>query len=154
MDFLLSLTALGTYMNNNEREEEHKINTTRIPRDNIIGNNIYNNGSYRYLEAYYNNLAYEQHKLAERPMETGIIPNFYNQMKEVDRRRLYYLLKDLEKDHNHNAYLKSETEKLKKEIVEGFDGNINIEENEYSNKYYLILLIIIILLFVAVYLIL
>lgn len=151
MDFLLGLSALGTYMNNNERAEEHKVNTTRIPRDVIIGNNIYDNSSYRYIEAYYNNLAYEQHKLAERPMETGIIPNFYNQMKEVDRRRLYYLLKDLEKDHNHNAYLQSETEKLRREIVEGFDGDVSIESNSNTNKYYLILLIGMILIFVTIY---
>ena len=143
MDFLLGLSALGTYMNNNERPEERKINTTRIPRDIIIGNNIYNNASYRYLEAYYNNLAYEQHKLSENPMETGIIPNFYNQLKEVDRRRMYYLLKYLEKTKNHDEYLKTH----KETIVEGFDENVNIEKNNYStNNYYMVLLIIIVLL--------
>jgi len=148
MDFLLGLSALGTYMNNNEREEEHKVNTTRIPRDIVIGNNIYNNSSYRYIEAYYNNLAYEQHKLAERPEETGIIPNFYNQMKEVERRRKYYLLKYFEKTKNHEAYLKSLKEQQK--IVEGFDGDISIEKSTHSIKTYLILFVTVILLFVAV----
>lgn len=152
MDFLLGLSAIGTYMNNNEREDERKINTTRIPRDIIIGNNIYNNSSYRYLEAYYNNLTHEQHKLAERPMETGIVPNFYNQMKEVDRRRKYYLLKYFEKTKNHETYLKSLKEQQK--IVEGFEGDISIEQNTPTHKTYLILFMIIIILFVVVYMIL
>jgi len=148
MDFLLGLSALGTYMNNNDREEERKVNTTRIPRDIIIGNNIYNNSSYRYLEAYYNNLANEQHKLAERPEETGIIPNFYNQMKEVERRRKYYLLKYFEKTKNHEEYLKSLKEQQK--IVEGFDGDISIVQSTHSTKTYLILFVVIVLLFVVV----
>lgn len=146
MDFLIGLTALGTYMNNNEKIEETKINTTRIPRDITIGNNIYNNNSYRYLEAYYNNLAHEQHKLAERPMETGIIPNFYNQLKEVDKRRKYYLLKYFEKKKKHEEYLKSQKEK----IVEGFDGEIDtIKDNKL--KYYIIALLFLCMLFVFVY---
>lgn len=100
------------------------INLAPVKRDPIIGNNIYDNISYRNLQNYLNKLICNNTILSHYPLVTGVIPNFYNQLQAVDRRNTYYKQQYLNKIRRRDIEIEEEKEADK--IVEGFGDNISI----------------------------
>jgi hypothetical protein len=92
------------------------VDYSRVKRDPIIGNNIYDNFSYRQLQNYLNKLICNNTVLARYPMQTGVIPTFYNQLQAVAKREAYHKHQYLENIKRKELELK-EKEKQDK-IVE------------------------------------
>ena len=86
MDILGGLTAFGAYLNNKEVPVISTDYDTAIQRTVINGQNIYNNTNYRNNKNYMADIAYQRYQQALNPRDTGIIPNFYNQFKDVEAR--------------------------------------------------------------------
>lgn len=86
MDVLFGVSGLGLYISNKEEPPEDIPKIKRIQRDRINGNNIYDSVNYRLNKRLIDNIAFERYELAKDPMKSGIIPNFYNQLKEVVKR--------------------------------------------------------------------
>ena len=99
------------------------INPSKVKRDQIIGNNIYDSYEYRKLQDYRNKLIYKNTIRAWSPMQTGIIPNFYNQLQSVAKRQAYYKHKYL----INNNIKKIELNEIKKldPVVEMFGTQNN-----------------------------
>lgn len=160
MDLITGLSAVGTYMNNRDAPFHDKINTLRIKRNPINGNNIYDNAKYWENKRYVDNIANDRYKLARDPMKTGVIPNFYNQLQVVEKRKEiarkeYLRQKQVRKEfllHNKDKKIEgfdpendmdSESNKLLTEKkTNSFFGNVNKVKKEI-----IILLIVLILLF-------
>ncbi|QKF93956.1 hypothetical protein QKU48_gp0498 [Fadolivirus algeromassiliense] len=124
MDLVSGLAVVGSYMNNREVPTHDKINTLRIKRNPINGNNIYNNAKYWEYKKYVDNLANERYKLARDPMKTGVIPNFYNQLQVVEKRKEVARQEYLRQKKARKEYLS----KIKEKKIEGF--NVGNEENK------------------------
>lgn len=88
MDVLSSLTTVGKYMNKNAKKRYDKINTRRIKRTRINGENTYNSRNIRNYRRHLKSLANKNYKLAKNPEKTGVIPNFYNLAKDVKKRKI------------------------------------------------------------------
>lgn len=121
MDFIGGLATIGTYMNYHNVPPHIVENKPKIKRTPINGNNIYDNAKYREYKLYVDNIADERYTLAKDPMKTGVIPNFYNQLQEVQRRDSIRYRDYLIEKENHKKYL-ADKEKAANDIVEGFDG--------------------------------
>jgi hypothetical protein len=86
MDILGGLGVVGSYMGGRSFVRETKVNTHRIKRTPINGNDTYNARNYRLDKHYQDMIANNRYIQARDPMKTGIIPNFYNQMQVVQER--------------------------------------------------------------------
>jgi len=125
MYILSGLIGVGSIMNNKEVQVHNNINTSRVKRTLTNGNNLYDNAKYRTIKSYENNVAYDRYKLSQDPMNTGVIPNFYNQLQTVIKRQ----------QSAKNEYLKQkkarEERRNKKDTkVEGFES----ENNRFIGK--------------------
>lgn len=132
MDMLSGLATVGSYMNSNARPTSQKVNTGRIKRTPTNGNNLYDNSRYRQNNLYVENVADASYKLAQNTEKTGVVPNFYNQMKEVDRRKKIAYNEYLKQKKDRQAYLKKQKDSQRK--VEGFSGdNDSVFSDDKSN---------------------
>ncbi len=86
MDILGGLTFFGTYLNTKIEKPLNLDYDTNIKRTQINGTNIYNALNYRDNKNFMANLAYNRYKESQNPKESGLIPNFYNQLKDVEAR--------------------------------------------------------------------
>lgn len=83
MDIISGLTAFGTYLNTKiEKPIDTEYDTT-VKRTQINGPNVYNATNYRDNKNYIDDLAYKRYRASQNPRESGLIPNFYNQFKDV-----------------------------------------------------------------------
>lgn len=90
MDILLGLTSLGSYFNNHPETIKYTNYGNTIKRTPINGTNIYECNNYRADKNYVDDLVYNRYKLSQNPRESGLIPNFYNQMQAVEKRYAEY----------------------------------------------------------------
>lgn len=117
MDLVTGLSAVGSYMNGREVPVHDKINTLRIKRNPINGNNLYDNAKYWEYKSYVDNIANERYKLARDPIKTGVIPNFYNQLQVVEKRKEIARQEYLRQKKARREFLL----KTKEKKIEGFD---------------------------------
>jgi len=87
MDLLTGIATVGSYMNNKEVETSKSEPTNRIKRTPLNAENAYTSKNYRKNKYTVDKLTCEQFAKARKPMETGIIPNYYNQIKSVEARK-------------------------------------------------------------------
>jgi len=83
MDIISGLTAFGTYLNTKIEKPIDNEYDTIVKRTKINGLNIYDSTNYRNNKNYMDDLAYKRYRLSQNPKESGVIPNFYNQFKDV-----------------------------------------------------------------------
>jgi len=83
MDIISGLTAFGTYLNTKIEKPIDNEYDTIVKRTKINGLNIYDSTNYRNNKNYMDDLAYKRYRLSQNPKESGLIPNFYNQFKDV-----------------------------------------------------------------------
>jgi len=88
MDTFAGLLGTGLYMNQKEVPVKKSINSNRIKRTQINGNNIYDNAKHKENKMYVDNIADARYKLADDPINTGVIPNFYNQLQSIDKNKI------------------------------------------------------------------
>jgi len=81
MDAFSGLAFLGNYLNT---KKDNNVNNTqksssRYTKSRPNGDNIYNSNQYSKAVDYTNKKADKRHNESRNPMNTGVIPNFYNQ---------------------------------------------------------------------------
>jgi hypothetical protein len=77
MDFTGGLASVGKFIADREPEPHDKLITNRVKRTKINGNNIYNSHNTLKYRRLTKKKANDRYVKATKPMETGIIPNFY-----------------------------------------------------------------------------
>jgi hypothetical protein len=105
MDIISSLTAFGTYLNTKIEKPIDLEYDTIVKRTPINGINIYNSTNYRDNKNYMDDLAYKRYKGTQNPRESGLIPNFYNQFKDVALRNEERQQKFMEEQKKKNAII-------------------------------------------------
>jgi hypothetical protein len=78
---------------------------TIIKRTPINGINIYNSNNYREYKNAMADVAYKRYQEALNPAASGIIPNFYNQFKDVARRDAEYRKQFLKEQEKKNKII-------------------------------------------------
>ena len=131
MDILSGLLGVGSIMNNKEVQVHDNINTTRVKRTPINGNNLYDNAKYRTTKRYEDNIAYDRYKLAKDPMNTGVIPNFYNQLQTVTKRK-----QAIKEEYLKQKKQKDEYRKKTEKKIEGFENDSMFSDDDtlYSRR--------------------
>lgn len=86
MDIILGVGSVGSYLNNHEAKTQNLAYGKYVKRRPINGLNIYDSNNYRENKNMMDDVAYVRYKLSENPKESGIIPNFYNQLQAVQKR--------------------------------------------------------------------
>jgi hypothetical protein len=127
MDFIGGLATAGNFLNEREQPKSIKTHTSRIKRSKPNGNNIYNSWNLKQNRRHVKKKANDRYKLARNTKETGIVPNFYNQVKSVklrkkknlQRRRDLINLQTRDNGNNNN-------------ITEGFNGQDSLFSDEGS----------------------
>lgn len=162
MDLAIGLGAVGLYMGLNSEYEcqnnpnnignlTNKNNNNQIPqlikREPINGNDIYNNAKYKDYKSYADSLAYRDWELSKHPMETGVIPNNYNQMKDTAKRVELYHAEDLAKIKARNQYLESIKET---NPVEGFGSQTKNFFKNINKKTIIMIILTILILFLFI----
>ena len=87
MDLFAGLSAVSTYFNNNQKPIHDKINTGQVKRDEINGDNIYDSNEVRQGRRFMKKIASERNKQARRPLESGVVPNLYNQYQFIEKQK-------------------------------------------------------------------
>ena|SRR5579885_3431503 len=109
-----------------------------IKRTPINGENIYDSHNYNLFKLYSDNLAFDRYILARNPMESGLIPNYYNQFQETEKEAIRfkhdYFRNVINKENYWKNYFNSD------KIVEFFFNN---NFKGYFNKKVIILLFLI-----------
>ena len=103
MDIIAGLTSFGIYLNTKQEQPIDLSYDTTIKRTPINGINIYNASNYRNNKNYIDDLAYKRYQEALNPQKTGMIPNFYNQFKDVSARNDERRKKFLEEQHKKDV---------------------------------------------------
>lgn len=122
------------------------INTIHIKRTPTNGVNIYDSYNYKLNKLYLDNLCFNRYMLARYPMQSGLIPNYYNQIKEAEKETIRfnndYFNNIANKEINNLKY--QETDK----IIESFSNFNLLNMNDLTmNKNLLIFIVVFILLF-------
>jgi hypothetical protein len=86
MDIIAGLVGTGTYFNNHEPKTVYLDYGKIIKRTPINGINIYDSNNYREYKNMVADKAYLRYQESQRPGETGIITNFFNQYVAVVKR--------------------------------------------------------------------
>jgi hypothetical protein len=123
MDILSGLFGIGSYMNSKDVPVHENINTKTIKRTPTNGSNLYSNARYDQNELYVDNVAFERYKLAENPEETGVVPNFYNQMKSVQKRDKIYQVQHAKEQAAKKKQQQIQNKNQYASKVEGFDND-------------------------------
>lgn len=86
MDIIAGLVGTGKYLNNHEPKNVYLDYGKIVKRTPINGINIYDSHNYREYKNMVVDKAYLRYQEAQRPGETGIITNFFNQYVAVVKR--------------------------------------------------------------------
>ena len=86
MDIIAGLPAFGTYLNTKILKPVDDEYDTVVKRTPINGLNIYTSHNYKENKDYYDDLAYRRYQACLDPRASGLIPNFFNQFKDVEMR--------------------------------------------------------------------
>jgi len=117
MESAASLSALGCIINNKEGPRPEKRSTNRVRRTPINADNVYNSWNLRKYRRKQRSIANDRHRKARKPMETGIIPNFYNSIKNVKKRKAEAIAAEKERQAS-----------IARARMEQFDPNIKLEQ--------------------------
>src|ERR1700678_1387198 len=98
MDIVGGLTAFGAYLNGKEQKKVDIHYDKQVKRTPINGLNIYDNYNYPDIKAFMEDLAYKRYHSGLDPKVSGLIPNFYNQLQDVERRNAERMKKFLEEE--------------------------------------------------------
>lgn len=85
MDAVAGLGFAGSYIADRDKIKKDDGTAGSVRRTRINGDNIYNSRNLRKNRRYLKNVANKRYRNSRYPMETGIIPNYYNQVKAVER---------------------------------------------------------------------
>ncbi len=121
MDILGGLTFFGTYLNTKIEKPLNLDYDTIIKRTPVNGMNIYNATNYRDNKNFMADYAYKRYKESQNPQKSGLIPNFYNQLKDVEARNA----------ERHKKFME-EQKKKDKIILEKQIENVNTRNLKYK----------------------
>ena len=85
MEFITGLGLLGNYFNNSKKETS-KIKRNNISKINSTGDNIYDSNDAIRFSDKYKNVGSDRYKKGLNTMESGIVPDFYNQVFEHNKK--------------------------------------------------------------------
>jgi hypothetical protein len=118
MDVLASAATAASYFNNRDKPVDKVIKSTKIKRAKPVGDSIYSSDDTPNNKRLLKSIASDRHKLALNPLETGIVPDIYNQILSVKQDR---------DDRLRRA--------KKSGVLESFDGDsVFSEESVVSRK--------------------
>ena len=119
MDIVSGLAYTGKYIGNKPKPPRELIHNNQVKRTNINGTNIYQARNLGLNRRFVRNKANLRYRKSRQPMETGIIPNFYNQVKVVEKERAEAVRKGM---------LRERLEK--KQFIEPFNNQSKREDTD------------------------
>lgn len=87
MDVIGTLTAMGNYFNNKQEPPSDRSNTNDIKRTRINGQNIYDSNELSKNKKIVKKIANDRYYDARSPMESGVVPNIYNQISAIEKQK-------------------------------------------------------------------
>ena len=126
MDLTSGLTAFGKYLSDRTKPDDAPVHTSRVKRSQINTNNIYNSHNVKKNKRFVKGVANKRYKKSRKPRETGIVPNFYNQVEYVNNRDLerWERFRNRQKEKNAKRIDAMDRSKNpRKKILEGFTNN-------------------------------
>jgi hypothetical protein len=127
MDIIAGLTSVGLYFNNHGEKVKYLDYGDILKRTPINGMNIYDSTNYVLNKKYIDDLVDKRYKLSQNPKESGLIPNFYNQLQAVEKRNAEYRKEIMKKEKKQNEIILNEQQTnvesrnvIYKQILYGF----------------------------------
>jgi len=87
MESAIGLSMLGNIIESKQEPRSDKKINGLVARTPINADNVYNSWNLRKNRRKQGSIANDRYKKARKPMETGIVPNFYNSIQNVKKRK-------------------------------------------------------------------
>jgi len=135
MDIVTGLAYTGKYIGDKAPPPKELKHNNKVKRSNINGANIYQSRNLGINRRFIRNKANVRYRKSDRPMETGIVPNFYNQVKVVEKEKREAVRRGMLKERlNKKKFI--EPFNSQQRIGGGFDRDMDSvfsDENSYGS---------------------